>query len=72
MLFSVAFVIPTKAKPRGGIRIPTKTDSSTPPAAPLRMTSALEIGNLGRLQLKLELISDQCNELRIGGLAFGI
>ncbi len=31
-----------------------------------------EIGNLGRLQLKLELVSDQGNKLRIRGFSFGI
>ena len=31
-----------------------------------------EIGNLGRLQLKLQFVSNQGDELGIGGFSFGI
>ena len=31
-----------------------------------------EIGNLRRLQLKLQFVSNKCNKLRIGGFSFGI
>ena len=31
-----------------------------------------EIGNFGRLQLKLQFVSDKGNKLRIGGFSLGI
>jgi len=36
------------------------------------VAAQLEIGNLGRLQLELQFVSDQGNKLRIGGFSLGI
>ena len=45
-----------------------------PPKEKSRKTVApqSEIGNLGRLQLKLQFISDKCNEFRIRGFSLGV
>ena len=43
-----------------------------PPKIPKPVVPQSEIGNLGRLQLKLELVSDKGNKFRIRGFSLGI
>ena len=40
--------------------------------SPKTLATPLELGRLGTLKLKLELVRNEGNELRIGGLALGI
>ena len=43
-----------------------------PPKSRKPVAAQSEIGNLGRLQLKLQFVSDKCNKFGIGGFSLGI